>query len=197
MAALAGTRGHSFMGEPERIESPCLLVPPVRPTLTAMAFRTLALLSWALIAAGCKEQSSERTVHVALAANFANVQAQLAQRFTARTGDSVRASTGATGQLYAQIKNGAPFDVLLAADAERPRRLEEEGLAVRESRFTYAIGRLALYAPRLKATQSAGPELLAGNVSHIAIANPETAPYGAAALQVLRSLHLEKTVADK
>jgi molybdate transport system substrate-binding protein len=174
-----------------------LLVPPGSRTLTDMQRRTLALLSWIVIGPGCGQPPPNRVVHIAVAANFAQAQAELAQRFTARTGDSARVSSGATGQLYAQIKNGAPFDILLAADAERPGRLEAEGLAVRGSRFTYAIGRLVLYAPRLEASQSAGPGLLAGNITHVAIANPETAPYGAAALQVLRSLELEKTVAAK
>ena len=162
-----------------------------------MPRRFAALLCAFLSLAACRPQPATRTVHVAVAANFAGVQAELAQRYMQKTGDTVRTSVGATGQLYAQIKNGAPFDVLLSADAERPRLLEEEGAAVAGTRFTYALGRLALYAPRRDSMTVAGPELLSGNFQHIAIANPANAPYGAAALETIRRLSAEQAVAGK
>jgi molybdate transport system substrate-binding protein len=130
------------------------------------------------------------TVLVAVATNFAPVLDDLAPGFAAETGHRLERSSGATGQLYAQIVNGAPFDVFMAADDERPRRLAEAGLGVAESRFTYARGQLALWAPR-------APELLAHGLEHavasdawrrIAIANPAVAPYGLAAQQTLEQL---------
>jgi molybdate transport system substrate-binding protein len=125
-------------------------------------------------------------VAVAVAANFAAVHAELARRFEAGSGHTVTTSPGATGQLYAQIVNGAPFDVLLAADEERPRRLEEAGMAVAGTRFSYAIGRLVLYGPGLDSVRAGGQDLLVeGAIERIAIANPRTAPYGAAAEDVL------------
>jgi molybdate transport system substrate-binding protein len=156
----------------------------------------LAMVCAVALLYGCREAPS-RIVHVAVAANFAGVQNELAQRFTQQTGDTVRPSVGATGQLYAQIKNGAPFDVFLSADAERPRLLEEEGLAANDARFTYAIGQLVLYAPRRDSSSAAGPELLKSKFTHIAIANPAIAPYGAAALETIKRLSADSAVAGK
>jgi molybdate transport system substrate-binding protein len=129
-----------------------------------------------------------QTALIAVAANFAAPAKALADRFTAETGHSLKISTGSTGQLYAQITNGAPYDVFLSADAERPRKLEDNGLAVAGSRFTYAVGRLVLWSP--SADAEAGPfEAAFSNQPHrsIAIANPDLAPYGAAAREALRS----------
>ena len=151
---------------------------------------------FAAVAVGCGDAtpSEPGTVRVAVAANFGAVQAELARRFEERTGYRVRASPGATGQLYAQIRHGAPYDVLLAADAERPRLLEEEGLGVPGSRFTYATGRLALYGPTLDSVRPGGADLRSGFPTHLAIANPRIAPYGAAAEQVLARLGLAAAV---
>src|SRR5687767_14828213 len=104
-----------------------------------MISRRCALLFLAATIAGCGDRVESSAVNVAVAANFASVQEELGKRFTEQTGDTVRASVGATGQLYSQIKNGAPFDIFLSADAERPQRLENESLAVPGSRFTYAL----------------------------------------------------------
>jgi len=161
-----------------------------------MATRRFLLLGAVLLSAACSREPEPRTVNVAVAANFATVQAELAQRFTQQTGDTVRASVGSTGQLYAQIKNGAPFDVLLSADAERPKQLEAESLAVKGSRFTYAVGQLALYAPR-DSTTAVGPDLLKGTFAHVAIANPKIAPYGAAAIETLRHLGADTTLGGR
>jgi len=156
-----------------------------------------------LACGGGSDAAGGAEVRVAVAANFAGVHADLAERFTERTGIAVRASTGSTGRLYAQIVNGAPFDVFLAADGARPARLEAEGLAVPGSRFTYAEGRLALYAPAIGAgavgvetLRAAGdPETAAG--TRLAIANPRLAPYGEAARQALAALGLWEAFEDR
>jgi molybdate transport system substrate-binding protein len=130
------------------------------------------------------------TVRVAVAANFSQTHRELTPRFEGQTGYRVQSSVGATGQLYAQIRSGAPYDVFLAADALRPRLLEEEGLAVPGSRFVYATGRLVLYGPGLDSVRSGGVDLTPDGVTHLAIANPRTAPYGSAAETVLDRLQV-------
>lgn len=126
---------------------------------------------------------------IAVATNFAGIAEQLETRFESTSEHRITLTTGSTGKLYAQIRNGAPFDALLAADRERPRLLESSEFGVEESRFTYAIGRLAL-ASR-DATLN-GLDLRANfkhtNVRTVAIANPELAPYGIASREVLQSL---------
>lgn len=133
-------------------------------------------------------------VTVATAANFTAAINRLAPDFERRSGHKIVASFGATGTLYAQIKNGAPFDMLLAADAEHPRRLETEGLAVPGTRFTYATGRLVLWSAKPGVVDKDGDILRRGEFAHLAIANPKTAPYGAAAIQVLQHLGVEERV---
>jgi molybdate transport system substrate-binding protein len=135
--------------------------------------------------------------HVAVAQNFAVTCRQIAEAFTAETGHAVTLSAGSTGKLYAQIENGAPFDVLLSADAERPRRLEASGRAVAGSRFTYALGRLVLWSPTAGLVDEAGAVLASDRYRHLAIANPELAPYGAAAREVLRGLDLFERLAGR
>ncbi len=104
---------------------------------------------------------------------------------------------GSTGKLYAQIINGAPFDVLLAADQERPRRLEDAGLAVRGSRQTYAAGRLVLWSPDPQRLQGDGATVLrTGDFRSLAIANPRLAPYGGAAVETLQALNVYADVRD-
>jgi len=129
-------------------------------------------------------------VQVAVAANFAGPLKTLAEAFQKKTGHSVVASSGATGKLYAQVKNGAPFEVLLSADDKTPTTLETEGLALAGTRFTYAIGKLVLFSSKPDFVDGAGAVLKAGKFSHLAIANPKTAPYGAAAIAALTQLKL-------
>jgi len=133
-----------------------------------------------------------RTVRVAVASNFRGVQEALAEAFGERTGHRVVASSGSTGTLHAQIVNGAPFHVLLAADTLRPARLEAEARAVPGSRFTYALGRLVLWGSQAGPGRAeVGPGLLASpGLERLALANPRTAPYGAAAAQVLERFGL-------
>lgn len=133
-------------------------------------------------------------VQVAVASNFTAPMQEIAARFERDTGHQARLAFGASGKFYAQIRNGAPFEVLLSADDTTPQRLEQEGAAIPGSRFTYAVGRLVLWSPTAGAVQD-GPELLRNrNFRHLAVANPKTAPYGAAALATLEQLGLAETL---
>ncbi|MDX1334381.1 MAG: molybdate ABC transporter substrate-binding protein [Gammaproteobacteria bacterium] len=126
-------------------------------------------------------------VRVAVASNFAETIRAIAALYQEQTGHSVLISTGSTGKHYAQIRNGAPFDVFLAADARRPALLEQEGIAQPGSRYTYAIGRLVLWSPKADMVDKHGRVLEQGGFRYLAIANPKLAPYGRAAQQFLES----------
>lgn len=128
------------------------------------------------------------TLHVAVAANFHATMENLAAHFEKQSGDHVSISAGSTGKLYAQILNGAPFDVFFAADARRPRLLEKKGKIVDGSRFTYATGQLVLWSRQAGYVDSGGDVLANGDFKHLAIANPKTAPYGAVAVEALKNL---------
>jgi molybdate transport system substrate-binding protein len=127
-------------------------------------------------------------VRVAVAANFAEPAREIAARFRARTGHEASISIGSSGLLYAQVVNGAPFEVLVSADRERPEKAEAEGLAVAGSRFTYAIGRLVLFSRTPGLVDGQGAVLRQGRFDKLAIADPRTAPYGLAAVETMRSL---------
>ena len=127
-------------------------------------------------------------VQVAVAANFTAPMQQIVAGFEKETGHKAALSFGATGKFYAQIVNGAPYDVLLAADDETPARLEKEGHAVAGSRFTYAIGKLVLWSANPDLVDAKGNVLKTGSFKHIALANPKTAPYGAAAVEAMTRL---------
>jgi len=129
-------------------------------------------------------------VQVAVAANFAGTMEKLVAQFQKDTGHKAILASGATGKFYAQIRNGAPFEVLLSADDETPARLEAEGHAVAKSRFTYAVGRLVLWSAKANYVDAGGAVLKTGDFTHLAIANPKTAPYGAAAVAVIDKLGL-------
>lgn len=150
-----------------------------------------------IVSSGASTASAGEAL-VAVATNFADTAAELADAFTASTGHGIRIATGATGKLHAQVVQGAPFDILLAADGERPARLEADGHVVAGQRFTYALGRVCLISFRDGAADN-DPRLVlsAVDVRKIAIANPALAPYGAAALEVLRSLGVDDSVRDK
>lgn len=124
-------------------------------------------------------------IRVAVATNFAGAMSALVARFEEQSGHTVLVSSGSTGSHYAQIKNGAPFDAFFAADSERPRMLEAEGAAVPGSRFLYAVGRVVLWSSRAGYVDGDGAVLETGEFRRLAIANPELAPYGAAAREVL------------
>ncbi len=137
-------------------------------------------------------------VRVAVAANFQTPLKDLAHHFEQATGHSTLISSGSSGKFYAQITHGAPFDVFFSADATRPTLLEQEEFAVPGSRFTYAIGTLALWSSDPAMLNDNGPTVLAeGHFAHLAIANPKTAPYGTAAQQVLVALGLWDRLNDR
>ena len=151
-----------------------------------------------LLLLGLAGPAAAEEVVVAVAANFTEVVERLELDFESDTGHTVTVVAGSTGKLYAQIANGAPFDVFLSADQERPERLEKEGLAVAGSRFTYATGRLVLWSPELGRVGSDGAATLRqGKFRRLAIANPELAPYGVAAKQTLEKLGLWERFKDK
>jgi len=136
-------------------------------------------------------------VAVAVAANFTAPMQQIAKAFEQDTGHKALVALGATGKFYAQIKNGAPFAVLLAADDETPARLEKEGLAVAGTRFTYATGRLALWSKSPNLVDDKGEVLRSPRFDKLAIADPKLAPYGAAAMEVIHRLGLQASVSSK
>ncbi|CAE6962635.1 molybdate ABC transporter substrate-binding protein [Ectopseudomonas khazarica] len=136
-------------------------------------------------------------VKVAVAANFTAPMQAIAPEFEKATGHKLVAAFGATGQFYAQIRNGAPFEVFLAADDSTPSKLESEGLTVEGSRFTYAIGGLVLWSAAADYLDGSAAALKAGQFKHLSIANPKAAPYGLAATQVLDKLGLSEALRGK
>jgi molybdate transport system substrate-binding protein len=150
-----------------------------------------------IIAAASASAAFAGEVQVAVAANFTAPVQAIAADFEKDTGNKVVASFGATGQFYAQIKNGAPFEVFLAADDTTPAKLETEGMTVPGSRFTYATGALALWSAKEGYVDANGDVLKKNAYNHLAIANPKTAPYGLAATQALDKLGLTQAVASK
>ncbi len=161
------------------------------------AMRRLLTLFSALVAITAQPVRAE-DVLVAVAANFAPALEAVRPGFEAATGDRIRATTGSTGKLYAQIAAGAPFAVLLSADAATPERLEAEGLAVPDTRFTYAFGRLVLWSADAGRIGSDPEAAIADpGLRHLAIANPELAPYGEAAREALQSLGMWDDLAGR
>ena len=148
-------------------------------------FGALALVLALLISA---RPASAADVQVAVAANFTEPAKQIADAFAAKTGDHALLSFGSSGQFYTQIAHGAPFEVFLSADADRPAQAEKEGLGVAGTRFTYAIGRLVLFSKTEGLVDAKGAVLKAGKFEKLAIADPTTAPYGAAAVQTMTKL---------
>jgi molybdate transport system substrate-binding protein len=133
-------------------------------------------------------------IQVAVAANFTAPMKEIAAAFEKETGHVVKAAYGSTGKFYAQIKNGAPFEALLSADDTTPTRLIEEGNAVAGTQFTYAVGSLVLWSSKPGFVDSDGAVLKSGDFNKVSIANPKTAPYGAAAIEVLTGLGLLEEV---
>ena len=136
-------------------------------------------------------------VQVAVAANFTAPIQAIAADFEKDTGHKLIAAYGATGQFYTQIKNGAPFEVFLSADDTTPQKLETEGDTVKGSRFTYAVGTLALWSAKEGYVDAKGDVLKQNAFKHLSIANPKAAPYGLAATQVLAKEGLTEKLKDK
>lgn len=141
--------------------------------------------------------ASAGNVTVAVAANFTEPAKEIAAAFQAATGHTTTLSFGSSGGFYTQITHGAPFDIFLSADAERPMQVERDGFAVPRTRSTYAVGRLVLYSLSPDLIDAKGGVLRRGGFAHLAIADPVLAPYGAAAVETLQKLKLYDAVAPK
>lgn len=162
--------------------------------LLRRSVRVLAPLAvCALVVAPCRADE----LSVAVAANFRAPMQIIAPEFERVTGHKLVVAFGSTGKFYAQIKSGAPFEVLLAADDRIPIRLEQEGVAVAGSRFTYAVGKLALWSAKPDVVDDGAALLRANRFDHLALADPKLAPYGAAAVQTLQSLRLYEALRPK
>jgi len=157
--------------------------------------RVLSLLLVALMGVATQVQADEVTV--AVAANFTAPMQKIALAFEQDSGHKIVAAYGSTGKFYAQIKNGAPFDVMLTADDETPIKLVAESAAVAGTQFTYAIGKLVLWSAKPALVDGAGEVLKKGAFDHIALANPQLAPYGAAAVQTMKALGVWETLQPK
>ena len=153
------------------------------------------LLSLLILTASLPALAEE--VQVAVAANFTAPMQQIAAEFEKDTGHKAVLSFGATGKFYAQITNGAPFEVFLAADDETPAKLEKELLIAPHTRFTYAIGKLVLWSAKPDMVDDKGDVLKKGDFKHLSLANPKTAPYGAAGIETLKKLGLHDTLQAK
>lgn len=134
---------------------------------------------------------------IAVAANFTGPMELIKPAFEKATGHTLTVAYGTVGKFYAQIKNGAPFDVIVSSDEAVPIRLEKDGLALPETRYTYAIGKLMLWSSKPGVVDGKGEVLKRGDFRHLAVANPKTAVYGAAAVEVMDKLGLRATLEPK
>ena len=137
------------------------------------------------------------TVTVAVAANFTAPMKAITAQFEKDTGHKVELAFGSSGKIFAQIENGAPFQVFLSADAAKPEKLELQGMAVPGSRFTYALGSVVLWSPKPDFVDSNGEVLKQGKFQHLSLANPKLAPYGVAAIEALEKLELLSALEPK
>jgi molybdate transport system substrate-binding protein len=150
--------------------------------------RLCVALAWLALVPACSVNAAEATIGVA--ANFTHAAKRLAQAFEAKTGHRLVLSFGSTGQLFTQITYGAPYDVLLSADTARPEQIVAEGLGIPGTRFTYATGILVLWSADPNLIDATSSVLTRPTLGHVAIANPVTAPYGAAAIETMKALGL-------
>lgn len=158
----------------------------------------LRLIAWLLPSVFCFGPAQAEHAIVAVATNFNETAQRLVGDFEAGGDHRITLSSGSTGKLYAQILNGAPFDALLAADRERPARLESSKFGVAGTRFSYALGRLTLWSPDPRlVTRDGRMTLQEARFATLAIANPALAPYGAAARQALQSLGVWESIKAK
>jgi molybdate transport system substrate-binding protein len=156
---------------------------------------TTAGLALAVLLSAAPALAAE--TQVAVAANFTDPANQIAAAFKAQTGHTATLSFGSSGQFYAQMAHGAPYEVFLSADADRPLKAEQDGLGVTGTRFTYAIGRLVLYSKTPGLVDGAGVVLSAGRFNKLSIADPTAAPYGVAAIQTMTKLGVYAAVKPK
>lgn len=182
----------------------------LQPTVTANATRHVAFVMprlsplsrcltrlFLMVGSVLPALATSATLSVAVAANFTAPMQQLAPMFEAASGHQLQLSFGSSGKFYAQISHGAPFQVLLSADDEVPRRLVQDGQGVAGSQFTYATGQLVLWHAQAQAVDDGTAVLRAGAFQRLAIANPELAPYGRAAIETLTSLGLQRALAPR
>jgi molybdate transport system substrate-binding protein len=155
--------------------------------------RPIALSAFLLLGAAARADE----ISVAVAANFTAPMQRIAADFEKETGHKAVLSFGATGKFYAQIKGGAPFEILLAADDETPTRLAKEGGGVADSQFTYAIGKLVLWSAKPAIVDAGGEVLKKGGFDHLALANPKLAPYGAAGVETMKALGAYEALQSK
>jgi molybdate transport system substrate-binding protein len=160
-----------------------------------MTMRHLATLTLALLLTAGRALAAE--TQVAVAANFTEPAKEIAQAFKAQTGHTAMLNFGSSGQFYSQMAHGAPYDVFLSADADRPKKAEQDGLGVTGSRFTYAVGRLVLYSRTPGLVDGTGAVLSGGRFNKLSIADPTAAPYGVAAVQTMQKLGAYKAVRPK
>ena len=165
--------------------------------LAAIRRRFRLAVPIALVSATIATTAQAGEVTVAVAANFTAAAKEVVAAFKAETGHRARLSFGSTGKLFAQIVNGAPFDVYLAADQDRPKRAAAEGWAVAGSRFTYAVGKIVLFSTDPDLIDSSADVLAGERFNRLAVGNPKTAPYGAAAVEALKGLGLYDQVAGR
>ena len=136
------------------------------------------------------QSSWSATVLVAVAANFSKPMTEITAEFEKATGHSAHLSFGSSGKFVAQMENGGPFEVLLSADEKGPEKLEQAGLTVPNTRFVYALGKLVLWSAKPAYVDDQGKILTTGGFKHLALADPKLAPYGAAAVEVLKKMKL-------
>ncbi len=162
-----------------------------------MTYSTLRRAAVAALIVFAVPLAHAEEVVAAVAANFTAAMTRIEPAFEQASGHQLTVVLGSSGKFLQQIQQGAPFDVFLSADAERPALLAKSGLGVPASRFTYAIGRLALWSPQAGAFGDGEAYLKAGTFRHLAIANPAVAPYGAAAQHALEQLGLWAGLQEK
>ncbi|MGZ5007437.1 MAG: molybdate ABC transporter substrate-binding protein [Methylobacter sp.] len=133
------------------------------------------------------QTSWSATVLVAVASNFTKPMTEIAAAFEKATGHSASLSFGSSGKFVSQFENGGPFEVFLSADDKGPTKLEQSGLAVPNTRFTYALGKLVLWSATPGLVDDQGQVLSKGGFKHIALADPKLAPYGVAAVEVMKT----------
>lgn len=160
-------------------------------------FTSPSVRACVLIAALFTGAAHAETISVAVASNFTAPMQKIAAQFEKDTGHKAELSFGATGKFYAQISNGAPFGILLAADDKTPAKIAQEGKGDAASRFTYSIGKLVLWSKQDGYVDANGEVLKTGKFQHVAIANPKLAPYGLAAEQTLTKLNLLDAIKPK
>lgn len=155
-----------------------------------MLKRTFLILAASMMALSLAGQALAGDVQVAVAANFTDTAKELATVYQKKTGNTVTMSFGSSGTFLSQIEQGAPFEVFLSADAERPAKLETEGLGIKGTRFVYAYGTLVLWSATPGFVDNKGAVLAKGQFDHISIADPAAAPYGVAAVETMQKLDL-------